>query len=59
LTELSIPSSIALTWNGKPAPSMFLHKQLDVTVATFAIDIPLGTELAFGRENTQGFSQAL
>src|ERR1051326_4098290 len=30
-TESSTPSSIALTWNGKPAPSDFLHKQLDVT----------------------------
>jgi hypothetical protein len=32
-TKLSIPSSIALTWNGKPAPSRFLHKLLDVTRA--------------------------
>src|SRR5581483_7820434 len=27
----STPSSSALTWNGKTAPSSYLHKQLDVT----------------------------
>ena len=27
----STPSSRDLTWNGKPAPSTYLHKQLDVT----------------------------
>ena len=27
----STPSSSASTWNGKPAPFGFLHKQLDVT----------------------------
>jgi putative transposase len=30
-TESSIPSSSDSTWNGEPAPSGFLHKQLDVT----------------------------
>ena len=32
-------SSIALTWNGKPAPSRFLHKQLDVTRVEILFDI--------------------
>src|SRR5271157_4697029 len=27
----SIPSSSVLTWNGKTAPSGFLHKQVDIT----------------------------
>src|SRR5262252_1495750 len=30
-TGSSTPSSSASTWNGKTAPSRFLHKQLDVT----------------------------
>src|SRR6266699_3604643 len=29
--ESSTPSSRDSTWNGKPAPSTYLHKQLDVT----------------------------
>src|SRR5229473_6422383 len=29
--ESSTPSSRDSTWNGKPAPSRYLHKQLDVT----------------------------
>jgi hypothetical protein len=29
------PSSSASTWNGKPAPSAFLHKRLDVIVTDF------------------------
>jgi hypothetical protein len=45
-TELSIPSFIALTWNGKPAPSRFLHKQLDVTVSDGFIDSPAYLEYA-------------
>src|SRR5713101_4652494 len=31
LTASSTPSSRDSTWNGKPAPSTYLHKQLDVT----------------------------
>jgi hypothetical protein len=31
-TASSTPSSSALTCNGKPAPSSYLHKQLDVTL---------------------------
>jgi hypothetical protein len=31
----STPSSSALTWSGKPAPSAYLHNQLDVTLITF------------------------
>jgi hypothetical protein len=38
--ESSIPSSSALTWNGKPAPSAFLHKQLDVTSPSPQTDAP-------------------
>src|SRR5205823_8805795 len=30
-TASSTPSSRDSTWNGKPAPSTYLHKQLDVT----------------------------
>jgi hypothetical protein len=30
-TASSTPFSRDLTWNGKPAPSTYLHKQLDVT----------------------------
>ena len=29
--ELSTPFSSALTWNGKPAPSSYLHKPRDIT----------------------------
>jgi hypothetical protein len=29
--ESSIPFSRDLTWNGKTAPSSYLHKQLDIT----------------------------
>ena len=32
-TESFTPSSSDLTWNGKPAPSSYLHKQLDITFA--------------------------
>src|SRR5882724_3473813 len=32
-TESSTPSSRDSTWNGKPAPSTYLHRQLDVTPA--------------------------
>src|SRR5439155_19915073 len=33
--ESSTPSSRDSTWNGKPAPSTYLHKQLDVTGFSF------------------------
>src|SRR5438876_9097809 len=36
--ESSTPSSRDSTWNGKPAPSTYLHKQLDVTVGALSID---------------------
>src|SRR5712691_7042717 len=35
--ESSTPSSRDSTWNGKPAPSRYLHKQLDVTSQTLAL----------------------
>ena len=38
-TESSIPSSRASTWNGKPAPSTYLHKQLGITSYAETIDI--------------------
>ena len=50
-TELSIPSSIALTWNGKPAPSRFLHKQLDVTREENVYWITFEKELRKGIED--------
>ena len=31
-TDSSTPSSKDLTWNGKPAPSAYLHKRLDITI---------------------------
>ncbi len=42
-TASSTPSSRDLTWNGKPAPSTYLHKQLDVTTPTAFIDLPSHT----------------
>src|SRR5467141_2248578 len=41
-TESSTPSSRDSTWNGKPAPSPYLHKQLDVTVSPQAFDFVTG-----------------
>ena len=41
-TASSTPSSRDLTWNGKPAPSTYLHKLLDVTRTAF-IDLPSHT----------------
>ena len=35
-TASSTPSSTDSTWNGKLAPSTYLHKQLDVTVQNSA-----------------------
>ena len=31
MTSITTPSACNLTWNGKTAPSTYLHKQLDVT----------------------------
>src|SRR5438477_9987391 len=36
--ESSTPSSRDSTWNGKPAPSTYLHKLLDVTPEVSRID---------------------
>src|SRR6266566_840286 len=36
--ESSTPSSRDSTWNGKPAPSTYLHKQLDVTASLTGFD---------------------
>src|SRR6266567_7243417 len=33
------PSSRDSTWNGKPAPSPYLHKQLDITQTTTRFDL--------------------
>src|SRR5271166_5295618 len=37
-TVSSIPFSRDSIWNGKPAPSVFLHKQLDVTLVLLRVD---------------------
>ncbi len=39
-TESSTPSSRDSTWNGKTAPSTYLHKQLNVTNSVTFIDLP-------------------
>jgi len=41
--NICTPSSRDLTWNGKPAPSTYLHKQLDGTTPTAFIDLPSHT----------------
>src|SRR5271166_4844748 len=37
-TASSTPSSRDSTWNGKPAPSPYLHKQLDITACPKVVD---------------------
>src|SRR6266566_1331208 len=45
--ESSTPSSRDSTWNGKPAPSTYLHKQLDVTEADAVLYLGLGFSYLF------------
>src|SRR5439155_26951248 len=40
--ESSTPSSRDSTWNGKPAPSTYLHKQLDVTLGDGLVELIQG-----------------
>ncbi|MGO9169601.1 MAG: hypothetical protein ACLP56_22265, partial [Candidatus Sulfotelmatobacter sp.] len=44
IERFSTPSSRDSTWNGKPAPSTYLHRQLDITTPTPYVDIS-----SFGR----------
>src|SRR5271157_1011508 len=49
-TASSTPFSRDSIWNGKPAPSLYLHKQLDITTAIAISNLELfgGTLLALG-----------
>jgi hypothetical protein len=47
-TESSTPSSRDSTWNGKPAPSTYLHKQLDVALRGSDGEEPSYTPLLLG-----------
>src|SRR5436853_3835543 len=40
VSQSSTPSSRDSIWNGKPAPSTYLHKLLDVTRAVRLLDFP-------------------